>query len=228
MSRKYRPLPDPLSHVLTEQPAELESLLSSVLPGCAHRNVFIVERRDDDVWKNINHATRRLGCDFKSEPLYVRHHIEALLPTIDSSSHLRTRWMLLSHPERPTTAHVAGRYFEAWRTQDLESIRDVFTADATYSYNPFEPALRGRDEIAEYWRREVLTQHNATIEPHTLAVTGNEAIFEWTASFEREGLTVTLRGMMVIRIDPTQARIVELRECYRSIKLPVSADTAGP
>ena len=43
------------------------------------------------------------------------------------------------------------RYVEAWRTYDPAVIGDLFSVDATYRYQPYNPPVIGRDAILEDW-----------------------------------------------------------------------------
>jgi ketosteroid isomerase-like protein len=44
------------------------------------------------------------------------------------------------------------RYVEAWRSYDAEAIGDLFAADATYAYHPYDAEpVRGRAAIVEEW-----------------------------------------------------------------------------
>ena len=46
-------------------------------------------------------------------------------------------------------------YVEAWRTYDRDAIADLFSADASYAYHPYDDEpLRGREAIAESWLSE--------------------------------------------------------------------------
>jgi ketosteroid isomerase-like protein len=45
-------------------------------------------------------------------------------------------------------------YERAWRTAGTDQLGELFTADATYSAGPFEPTIRGMDEIARMWEAE--------------------------------------------------------------------------
>jgi len=43
-------------------------------------------------------------------------------------------------------------YVEAWRTYDRDAIAELFSADATYAYHPYdEEPLQGRDAIVASW-----------------------------------------------------------------------------
>ena len=46
-------------------------------------------------------------------------------------------------------------YVEAWRTYDRDAIADLFNADASYAYHPYDAEpLRGRDAIVASWLEE--------------------------------------------------------------------------
>ena len=42
-------------------------------------------------------------------------------------------------------------YVEAWRSYDAAAIGELFSADATYAYQPYEEPLRGREAIVADW-----------------------------------------------------------------------------
>ena len=47
------------------------------------------------------------------------------------------------------------RYVDAWRSYDADAIGDLFSADATYAYHPYDAApVRGRAAIVAAWRDE--------------------------------------------------------------------------
>jgi ketosteroid isomerase-like protein len=46
-------------------------------------------------------------------------------------------------------------YVEAWRTYDRDAIGELFSADASYAYHPYDDEpLRGREAIVESWLSE--------------------------------------------------------------------------
>ena len=46
------------------------------------------------------------------------------------------------------------RYEGAWRDPETESLRELFTEDATYRMSPYEEPYSGRAAIAEMWEAE--------------------------------------------------------------------------
>jgi hypothetical protein len=45
-------------------------------------------------------------------------------------------------------------YVEAWRTYDPAAIGELFSADASYAYHPYDEPLRGREAIVANWLSE--------------------------------------------------------------------------
>jgi ketosteroid isomerase-like protein len=67
-------------------------------------------------------------------------------------------------------------YVEAWRSYDAEAIGELFAADATYRYHPYDDPEHGRDTIVEGWLedRDEPGSWEARYEP--LLVEGNRAV----------------------------------------------------
>lgn len=76
------------------------------------------------------------------------------------------------------------RYIEAWASNDAETIADLFTADAVYSYRPWEDekvTARGRHAIVASWLEnpDDPSTWEAHYEPY--AVEGDKAVaVGWT------------------------------------------------
>jgi ketosteroid isomerase-like protein len=45
-------------------------------------------------------------------------------------------------------------YVAAWRSYDRDAIAELFSADASYAYHPYDEPLRGRDAIVASWLDE--------------------------------------------------------------------------
>jgi SnoaL-like domain len=57
-------------------------------------------------------------------------------------------------PAVTTTERVQAwcdAYIEAWRSYDAGAIGELFAADASYAYHPYDEPLRGREAIVESW-----------------------------------------------------------------------------
>jgi hypothetical protein len=69
------------------------------------------------------------------------------------------------------------RYVDAWRTYDVATIGDLFAAEATYRYHPYdEDAVVGREAIVADWRedQDAPGSWSAHYEPY--AVDGDRAV----------------------------------------------------
>jgi hypothetical protein len=45
-------------------------------------------------------------------------------------------------------------YVAAWRSYDGAAIGDLFAAEATYAYHPYDEPERGREAIVASWQHE--------------------------------------------------------------------------
>ncbi len=66
----------------------------------------------------------------------------------------RGRFILGRHDHPGALTDWLDRYEQAWRTNDADQIRELFTEDAVYRWHPWEdPAdgADGREEIVEAW-----------------------------------------------------------------------------
>jgi uncharacterized protein (TIGR02246 family) len=71
------------------------------------------------------------------------------------------------------------RYEQAWRTNDPDQIRELFTEDAVYRWHPWEePAdgADGREEIVEAWLEQPDDPQDWTLECEALAVNDDLAV----------------------------------------------------
>lgn len=91
-------------------------------------------------------------------------------------------------------AYVTGwlnRYVQAWQSYEVDAIKALFSADATYLYNPWDTEpVRGRDAIALNWieNRDEPGSWQASYTP--VAVEGNTAVAQGrTIYFEADKKT---------------------------------------
>jgi ketosteroid isomerase-like protein len=78
------------------------------------------------------------------------------------------------------------RYRAAWTSNAAEDIRGLFTEDAEYLYNPWDPPVRGADPIVSSWLESQDAPADWTFEWHPVARDGRTAVIE--------GRTVYLDG----------------------------------
>jgi ketosteroid isomerase-like protein len=56
--------------------------------------------------------------------------------------------------EREQVQKWLDAYVAAWRSNDAEAIRELFSPDAEYRYHPYDEPERGADAIAADWLEE--------------------------------------------------------------------------
>lgn len=67
-------------------------------------------------------------------------------------------------------------YVEAWRTYDAGAIADLFTEDASYSYNPWDEPIEGREAIVAHWLSDQDAPGSWIAEYHPFVVAGDSAV----------------------------------------------------
>ncbi|MDP8958459.1 MAG: nuclear transport factor 2 family protein [Actinomycetota bacterium] len=115
-----------------------------------------------------------------------------------------------------TVSSWLDRYERAWRSRDQDEIGSLFTEDATYSADPFDDGLHGRQAIVDEWlsidpneefdfRHEVLAvEGNLGVARGWITYTAGENLGEWSNIF-------------LIRLDD-RGRCNEYREWYMARK----------
>ncbi len=119
--------------------------------------------------------------------------------------------------DHATVANWLNAYVEAWKSYDPQAIGNLFAADATYSYNPFDDnPVRGREAIVAHWLdyQDVPGTYDAHYEP--IAIDGNIAVANGRSYyFQSDGETLdkVFDNIFVLRFDD-QGQCLEYREWY--------------
>jgi ketosteroid isomerase-like protein len=115
--------------------------------------------------------------------------------------------------DHAAAADLLERYERAWEAFDGDAWTDLFTEDAEYHEDPFEPPLVGHNDIRAYLLKaaEAQDQVDMTVERHWVA--GTTVLAAWHASYvARTGhARVRLAGFMTLEI-ADDGRIARLRE----------------
>lgn len=110
---------------------------------------------------------------------------------------------------------LLGAYAQAWMSFDGDDWVDLFSEDAEYHEDPFEPPLVGANAIRAYLLKAAGAQEQVevTIERHWVA--GSTVLAAWHASYVRRPTRerVRLAGFMTLEIDAS-ARITRFREWW--------------
>jgi hypothetical protein len=101
-------------------------------------------------------------------------------------------------------------YVEAWRTYDPTAIGELFSADATYAYHPYDEPLRGRDAIVGNWLSEPDEPGSWEARYSALVVANDRAVATGETSY-RNGRRFS--NLYVLRFDD-QGRCREFVEWF--------------
>ena len=96
--------------------------------------------------------------------------------------------------DRASVQEWLDRYVGAWKSYNPNAIRDLFTEDATYRYQPWGEPVAGREAIVANWLEspDKPGSWSARYEPY--AVEGDRAVATgWTDYFVEDRSTVVRR-----------------------------------
>jgi limonene-1,2-epoxide hydrolase len=89
-------------------------------------------------------------------------------------------------------------YRQAWVRRDPDAAAALFTPDAVYQEQAFEPAYVGRPAIRGYWATVTATQSDIELRYGEPVVERRKAAVEWWANLRNGGADVTLAGEFML------------------------------
>jgi hypothetical protein len=104
-------------------------------------------------------------------------------------------------------------YRRAWIERNAAAARALFTPDAVYREQPFQPPFAGADAIASYWSRVTAIQRDIQLRYGRPVVDGNRVAVEWWATLVNDDVSVTLAGGFLLLV-AEDGRCRELREYW--------------
>jgi len=90
-----------------------------------------------------------------------------------------------------------ARYRRAWIERDADAASRLFTEDATYREQPFQPPFVGRTAVREYWSKVTASQSNVELRYGKSIVDGRRLAVEWWANLQADGAPLTLERRSV-------------------------------
>jgi ketosteroid isomerase-like protein len=98
------------------------------------------------------------------------------------------------------------RYIVAWRRNDADTIRELFTHDAAYRWHPWESLTEGardREEIVEAWLKEPDDPESWTMLCEPLAVNGDLGVARCVTTYGATGEAPKRRyhNILIMRLD---------------------------
>lgn len=104
-----------------------------------------------------------------------------------------------------------ARYRHAWIERDAAAAGRLFTEDATYREQPFQPPFVGRAAIRDYWSRVTASQTGVELRYGKAIVDGRRLAVEWWANLQTTDGPLTLAGeFLLLFADSGECR--ELRD----------------
>jgi ketosteroid isomerase-like protein len=93
---------------------------------------------------------------------------------------------------------LLSRFAEGWQRENGDTIADIFSQDGVFLPGPFEPPLRGREAIRDYWRDLPREQAEISFRYGEIFVAGPWFATEFKCTFRRRrtGEAVVVRGAL--------------------------------
>jgi ketosteroid isomerase-like protein len=128
--------------------------------------------------------------------------------------------MTLDHA---TAGDLLQRYARAWQAFDGDAWVGLFTDEAEYHEDPFEPPLVGHNALRAYLLEAARTQEQVEVTVERHWVVGQTALAAWHASFVRTPRRdrVRLAGFMTLEI-VDDGRIARFREWWHRRETPAA------
>lgn len=105
------------------------------------------------------------------------------------------------------------RYRRAWIARDADAAGHLFTDDAIYREQPFQPPFVGRAAIQDYWARVTASQTSVELRYGRTVVDGARLAVEWWANLGTGNGPLTLAGEFLLRFAGS-GQCEELREYW--------------
>jgi len=122
--------------------------------------------------------------------------------------------------ERDLSAWLIA-YGSAWERRDPDAAASLFSDDALYYEDPFNPPAVGTEGIRRYWADTTGTQRDVAFGHEVLALQGDRALVRWWATFVRirTEARVELEGIVMLDFD-ADGRCRTLREWWHAAEHP--------
>jgi ketosteroid isomerase-like protein len=96
-----------------------------------------------------------------------------------------------------------GEYERAWRTAGTGGLGRLFSDDASYQLDPYEPPIEGLEDIASMWEREREgPDEQFTMESAIIAVDGDTAVVRLEVHYDGPPPT-EYRDLWILEFDRT-------------------------
>lgn len=114
---------------------------------------------------------------------------------------------------REAARRWATTWQRAWVASDIESIVELYAADAMFSSQPFRALGRGQAAIRDYVVDAFAHESDVLAWFAEPIVDGDRACVAWWASLREDGADTTLAGTSALRFDAA-GRVVDQRDTW--------------
>ena len=104
-------------------------------------------------------------------------------------------------------------YRKAWMDRDPDAAAALFTADATYTEQPYQQAFAGSQGVRDYWARVTATQASVEMQFGKPVTAGDITAVEWWTTLTNGGVPITLAGCFMLQFDAS-GKCRSLREYW--------------
>ena len=101
---------------------------------------------------------------------------------------------------RETVERWITAYVEAWRVPGTDALTRVFSPEATYSLDPYQPTITGLNAIAKMWDDERIEGEEFDTRHEIVAVEGDTAVVRVHVQY-RKPSEQEYRDLWVIKLD---------------------------
>jgi ketosteroid isomerase-like protein len=126
-----------------------------------------------------------------------------------------------------TAGDLVATFGRAWETFDGDLVVSLFTENAEYHEDPFEPPLVGHNAIRAYWLNAAPSQDQVefTVERHW--VSGDTILAAGHASYVERPSGDRVRMKTFFTFEMENGRIARFREWWHSRRTPVGQTGEG-
>ena len=129
---------------------------------------------------------------------------------------------LIETSDEQTQRELVEKYFDAWTTQSVELVTDIFAQDAIYDDKPGKKeSMQGIEAIQDYWKTNPLSQRNIHINYRIAGFSADNSVWsEFSGNFDVDGQRVNIKGVIKFTIDFGSRKVTRLTEYFTTEKTP--------
>ncbi len=116
--------------------------------------------------------------------------------------------------DRAHGAAFVDGYGRTWQNWDYDGFVALFSDDAVYVEHPVDETVVGRDEIAQYIRREHEQEGVASVRMGEPKVDGDQVVAEFWTTMTNGDTEETLAGCFIARLDPENGLCTHFRQYW--------------